>query len=115
MTKVRLLTGLVYGGIALWLHLWGRYRSWWWYDNVAHLSAGISLGSLYSAAGTDRTQTLLATVGVTVAWEIVEYLHGAYPWGEDDLPDRAAAEDTLLDSILVMLGVWLATSNGGDS
>jgi len=98
--------GLLYGGFAVGLHIWSRYRDWWWYDNVAHLSAGISLGSLVATEGSSLLQDLLAVAGLSASWELAEYLSGTYPWG--DLPDRAAAEETLLDTVLVLLGAYIA-------
>jgi len=104
--------GVLYGLLALALHLWGRYRNWWWYDNVAHAAAGISLGSLVASDESSPTQDGLLVGGITAAWEITEYFHGAYPWGE--LPDRAAAEDTVLDSILVAVGALIAIWGADD-
>lgn len=97
-------TGLLYGGLALALHVWGRYRDWWWFDNLAHLSAGLSLGSLVAGDDSPVGQDLALVAGVTLAWELGEFVTDTYPWSEGGLPDRAAAEETLLDSLLVAIG-----------
>jgi len=103
------LVGVLYGAIAIGLHLWGRYRDWWWYDNLAHLAAGISLGGLITSEGSPLGQDLLLVGALTALWEAAEYMTGTYPWGA--LPDRAAAEETLLDSLLVLLGAAVAAGS----
>jgi hypothetical protein len=106
--------GVLYGLLALALHAWGKYRSWWWFDNAAHLFAGISLGSLITTEDSSATQDALLVAGLTAGWELAEYWHGAYPWGDSDLPDRAAAEDTVLDTILVAIGAAIAIRGAND-
>jgi len=96
------LNGLLYGLIALTLHWWGQYKSWWWYDNAAHLSAGIALGGLLASEESSPVEDLLTVVGLSFVWELAEYGTGTYPWGS--LPDRAAAEETTLDVLLVVFG-----------
>jgi hypothetical protein len=105
--------GLLYGSITLGLAVWKRYRSWWWYDNLAHFAAGISLAGLVTGEDSTTTEDALLVGGLTAAWEIVEFAHNTYPW-DGSLPDRVAAEDTMLDSLLVALGAWLVI-NGGES
>jgi hypothetical protein len=100
------LLGVLYGAITVGLHIWGRYKSWPWYDNLAHLSAGLSLGSLAATDDSPLGQDLAIVAGLTLVWEVAEYITGTYPWGE--LPDRASAEETLLDSLLVLLGAAAA-------
>jgi hypothetical protein len=100
------LVGVLYGVIAIGLHVWGRYKDWWWYDNLAHLAAGISLGGLIASEDSPLGQDLLLVGALTALWEAAEYVTGTYPWGE--LPDRAAAEETLLDSLLVAIGAAVA-------
>jgi len=98
--------GLLYGAITIGLHLWGRYRDWWWFDNLAHLAAGISLGGLIASEDSPLGQDFQLVVGFIIVWEAAEYVTGTYPWG--DLPDQAAAEETLLDSLLVAIGALIA-------
>jgi hypothetical protein len=105
LTRNRLL-GALYGALALGLHLWGRYTSWWWYDNVAHCAAGLSLGSLVADADSPLGQDLAFVAGLTLVWEVLEFVTSTYPW-DGNLPDRAAAEETLLDTLLVLLGALL--------
>jgi len=100
--------GTLYGAIALGLHIWSRYTSWWWYDNLAHFAAGLSLGSLIATDESATGQDLVAVAGLTFAWEVAEYATGTYPW-DGTLPQRAAAEETILDSLLVGIGAWLAS------
>lgn len=107
-TERSTVIGVLYGLLVLALHAWGKYRSWWWFDNTAHLFAGISLGSLITTEDSSPTQDALLVGGLTAGWELAEYWHGAYPWGDNDLPDRVAAEDTVLDTILVAIGAAIA-------
>jgi len=100
------LVGVLYGAIALGLHVWERYTDWWWYDNLAHLSAGVALGGLVGTDDSSLVEDLLIVGGLTIVWEAAEFATGTYPWGE--LPDRAAAEETLLDSLLVAIGALIA-------
>jgi hypothetical protein len=105
--------GVLYGTITLGLAVWRRYRDWWWYDNLAHFAAGISLAGLVTSAESTTTEDALLVGGLTVAWEIVEFWHDTYPW-DGSLPDRVAAEDTMLDSLLVALGAAIVI-NGGEN
>lgn len=106
------LTGLLYGGITIFLQLLGKYKSWWWYDNLAHFSAGVGLGGVITTDDSTLTQDLLAVLGLSIVWEFFEFLTNTYPWG--DLPNRAAAEETILDTILVMFGAWLISKGDDD-
>lgn len=109
-----LALSVIYGIIAISLGIWKRYTDWWWYDNLAHFSSGVCLGALVSVRESNPVQDLMMVSGLAVLWEIAEYLHGAYPW-QSDLPQRAAAEDTLLDTILVLLGAALVVVTNNDS
>jgi hypothetical protein len=105
--------GLLYGTLTLGLAAWKRYRSWWWYDNLAHFTGGVALAGLVTDENSTTTEDALLVGGLTVAWEIVEFAHGTYPW-DGSLPSRVGAEDTVLDSLLVALGAYLVI-NGGES
>jgi hypothetical protein len=101
-TRSNALGGLA-GLIAALLGAWGKYRSWWWYDNVAHLVAGVSLGSLVAAEDSSLAQDLAIVLGIAVCWEGFECAREIRPWA-GETSDDVAAEDTLLDTLLVMLG-----------
>ncbi|MFT4881274.1 MAG: hypothetical protein ACI9CA_001691 [Natronomonas sp.] len=95
------------------LDLCGKYRDWWWYDNVAHLSAGVAFGSLLSTDESTTGQDLGVAVGLSVLWELGEYIADVRPW--NDAHEREgdwAAEDTVLDTLLVLLGTWWAAGEG---
>jgi hypothetical protein len=97
--------GLLAGVIAVALAAWNQYRRWWWYDNLAHLAAGVSLGSLIAREDSPIGQDLAIVACLTLAWELFEYGTRVHPWGRPDgLPRDAAIEDTVLDSLLVAIG-----------
>lgn len=101
-------TGLLYGLVTVGMQIWGRYKSWWWYDNVAHFSAGLSLGSLVATEDSSTEQDIAIVLALTFIWEVFEFVTNTYPW-DGSLPERAAAEETILDSLLVTIGAWLAS------
>ncbi len=101
------------------LELCGKYRDWWWYDNVAHLGAGVAFGSLLPTDESTIGQDLGVAVVLSVLWELGEYIFDVRPW--NDAHEREgdwAAEDTVLDTLLVLLGTWWAAGerqrSGGD-
>lgn len=106
------LLGLLSGAIVLGLARWGAYAAWWWYDNLAHLLGGLALGSLVASRQSPLGQDLAIVLSLSLIWEVFEYRERVFPWGETpdetrDVPDAAAAEDTLLDTILVTFGAYL--------
>lgn len=99
--------GVLAGTLSATLGAWGRYRDWWWYDNLAHGLAGLSLGSLVATRDSPVGQDLAIVGCLTLAWELHEYHGGIRPWTDSGRSDRAA-EDTLLDSILVVGAAYAA-------
>lgn len=99
------------GGLAVAMAVWGKYREWYWYDNLAHLSGGVSLGAAVTSRQSNRFQDLAIVTCLMLGWELFEYRRRIYPH-DGTLPKRVAAEDTLLDSVLVLLGAWFAIVTG---
>lgn len=97
------------GAFAGALHVWGRYRDWWWYDNLAHACAGLALGSAIGTTDSDRGQDMAFVALLTTAWEAFEHWHGVRPWAGGKTSD-SAAEDTVLDTILVLACAWLGST-----
>lgn len=83
------------------------YRSYWWYDNLAHLLAGYAVGAVLSHIADSKREALAEFLAVAVAWECFEYKIGEYPWDGRACWDHAC-EDTLLDTIMGLAGVWMA-------
>lgn len=109
--------GVLSGASCVALAVWSRYEDWWWYDNLAHLLGGVSLASLVADEDSPLGQDLAIVGCLTLAWEIFEYGKQVHPWGGDRaLPDEAAAEDTVLDTLLVALGAYNAAkwAKGGE-
>jgi hypothetical protein len=104
-----LIIGFLAGLISLVLNLVGKYRDYWWWDNLAHYTAGIAIGSTCRQLPRSRSprDAALISLGISTLWEIAEFEHGAWPYGSDEPRDRQA-EDVLLDTILVMAGAWIA-------
>lgn len=103
----------ILGGLALTvtgaLEACGKYRNWWWYDNVAHLSAGVAFGSLLSTDESTIGQDIAIGAALSVLWELGEYMNDVRPWDDSVEPDNDwPAEDTVLDTVLVLLGTWWA-------
>jgi hypothetical protein len=102
--------GTLAGAVTLALELCGKYRDWWWYDNVAHLSAGVAFGSLLSTDNSTIGQDIGVGVALSVLWELGEYVTDVRPWDDSVDPDSDwPAEDTVLDTLLVLLGTWWAS------
>jgi len=83
------------------------FEVFWWWDNVTHYLFGIILGAvLYHLA----LPVLWGFLVVTILWEIFEYRVGERPWhtngnGEHKWSRDHAFEDTVLDSLMGLLGV----------
>ena len=88
------------GSILLAMNQLGWYRRWWWYDNVAHLLGGLAIGAFLESEDSTIGVNLTLTLLLALAWELLEYHEGVYPW-DGSLEQRAAAEDTVLDTVLV--------------
>lgn len=86
--------------IAITFHVAGKYRDWWWYDNVAHLSAGITIGSTLSTDASTTGQDIAVGTAISLLWEFSEYMADVRPWDDSIDPDSDwAAEDTVLDTV----------------
>lgn len=83
--------------------VWGAYRDYWWFDNTAHLLGGVAVGSVFVDEDARLSYVLAATVGVSTLWEGFEAWRGIYPWSDGQGYD-SAVEDTILDSVFVLLG-----------
>lgn len=90
------------------MQVWGAYRKHWWFDNVAHFLGGFGIGAIASD-GVEDDEMFAVGLAMSMAgfWEVFEYLKGIRPWSGEKTVDEAA-EDTLLDTILVAFGAWLA-------
>lgn len=102
------LLGVLFGLLAVVLGYWGRYKSWFWYDNLAHLSAGLSLGAFASSKNSKPEQDVLIVLAINIMWELHEYQADIYPWDES-VPKEVAAEDTILDTLLVIGAAYYAS------
>jgi hypothetical protein len=100
--------------------LWGSlayvawYGKFWWWDNLAHLSAGASIGGwtalIVTHFGYGGYAVILAVVVSGIAaliWEAIEFVEGVWPWTATLSLDRKWS-DTLLDSYLVLTGSALS-------
>lgn len=101
--------GVLAGAIVLVGNWLGWYRSWWWFDNALHFLGGVALGGLISSRESSLRLDLGLVLLLGVAWELIEYHEGVYPW-DGSVPPRAAAEDTILDMMLVAGGAYAVAS-----
>lgn len=89
-------------------------RHWWW-DNVSHLLWGVSFGALFlSVIGLTYWQAIGASLIVASIWEVYEYVAKERPWHTNQNGDMMwlldhALEDTLLDTYMMITGVWLVS------
>lgn len=88
-------------------------RFWWW-DNVSHLLWGVTFGSLFFAADMSYWQAVGASLIVATIWEVYEYMAGERPWHTNQNGDMFwsidhAWEDTLLDTYMMITGVFLVS------
>lgn len=102
MNRIRLL-GIIAGLYSLGMGVLGYYQRWWWYDNLAHLLAGISLGGLLTSEDNPGIIDMGIVLTIAIAWELFEHRLSVFPW-KKGVPKDYQKEDTLLDIILVMLG-----------
>ena len=110
------IIGTLAGLVSLALNHIGDYREFWWYDNLAHFTAGVAIGSAVRLLPRSRSarDTSIISLGISTLWELAEYEHGAWPYEPDEPRDRKA-EDAILDTILVMAGAWIAARLDQDS
>lgn len=90
------------------------YDQHWWWDNVSHYLAGYAIGKFFSVFTDDERKILGGFVITATGWEIFEYLSGERPWHTDENGETAwsfdhAAEDTILDTIVGVVGAYIAT------
>jgi len=102
----RLLTAVA-GVCTVILHVLGRYRHYWWWDNAAHFGAGVTIGGLITTDESSTVRDVGVFLGVAFLWELFEWCHGVWPWMSGS-SDRAI-EDTLLDTLVGAIGAWLAS------
>lgn len=109
--------GLLSGLVSLGLHHVQKYRQFWWWDNVAHFHAGVFIGAASRQLPRPRSPRDAAIIAVLISilWEASEYVHGAWPYKQEDVGDDQRAEDTILDTILVALGAAFAAWLDQDS
>lgn len=105
------LLGLLTGILAVALGRWGKYKDWWWYDNLNHLVAGVSLAALFDSEDASRRHVLGIVLSINLMWELFEYYKNVYPW-DGSVEKKAAAEDTLLDGLLVYIGAAAVLKDG---
>ena len=110
------IIGTLAGLVSLALNHIGKYRDHWWWDNLAHFSAGVSIGSAIRLLPRSRSarDTSIISLGISILWELAEREHGAWPYVKAAPPDKKA-EDAILDTILVMAGAWIAARLDQDS
>lgn len=99
---VSLSTGLLLGAMAL----WGKYRNWWWYDNLAHAFGGAMLSPIFLPF-LPWIWPYVAVVLTGFGWEYFEFVQRIHPWTGRTSEDKAY-EDTLLDMFMVLTGAILA-------
>lgn len=97
------LAAVLVGG----MHIWGAYERYFWFDNIAHVLGGVMVGGFLYDDDARASYVLGATLGVAALWEGFEAVRGVRPWaGEKSYDD--AAEDTILDTLLVLFGAAYA-------
>lgn len=103
------IIGTLAGLVSLALNHIGEYRDHWWWDNLAHFSAGVAIGSAVRLLPRSRSprDTSIISLGISTLWELAEAEHGAWPY-EPGVSHDKQAEDAILDTILVMAGAWIA-------
>lgn len=94
-------------GIAFIMTGLDKFEDHWWYDNLAHVCGGISVGTVVHHYTDDVEASLWTFLGIATLWEAFEYLVGERPWDGSMTFDHAM-EDTLLDTVMGLVGVWLA-------
>lgn len=94
------------GTACLGMAIWGRYRDWVWYDNLAHFFGGACIAAL-AASTLNILSAIALTIGVALAWEVFEWRRDIHPWGGNTTRD-AAWEDTALDLFMVREGAFLS-------
>jgi hypothetical protein len=105
MTKSNLLAALAAAILAVGQWMDG-YSDWWWFDNAMHFTGGVAAGSAIVGRDSSIVQDMAVVFCIATIWELIEYHKGIKPW--DGMSNRAAAEDTLLDTLLVMMGAYWA-------
>jgi hypothetical protein len=116
LDMARWIIGLLAGLVSLALNHIGDYREFWWWDNLAHFTAGVSIGMMVRLLPRKRSprDTSIISLGISTLWELAEREHGAWPYVSAAPPDKKA-EDAILDTILVMAGAWIAARLDQDS
>lgn len=94
--------------VVIGLHQTYRYKEHWWWDNLAHFTAGYAIGSTLSEMTDDRSTVLQAFLAITTGWEIFEYSIDERPWDGSMTWDHAM-EDTVLDTYMGLTGAYVAT------
>lgn len=112
MSEIRLLTvpnALMVVAFIAWMFMawWRKYRKWWWYDNVAHVLGGFTIGMLAAGGRLPLVRAVGWTLAATLVWEAYEYARGLFPWKEQ-LPFDRSIEDTILDTIFALFGAGVA-------
>jgi len=111
------IRGLLAGIASFSLHLIGEYRQFWWWDNLSHFTAGISIGSaacLLPGFTSPKEATVIGLL-ISVPFELGEFSVGAWPYKDKSVGEDQVAEDVLLDVILVAAGSALAAWLDQDS
>lgn len=87
------------------MHVAYRYPNHWWYDNVAHLLGGVCMGALLPG---DRDATARRFLAVATIWEAYEWASGEpRSMGDPEWPMDRKVEDTILDTIVGMVGAYI--------
>jgi hypothetical protein len=100
LTNVLAAGATVVWGVMGYLAWYGRY---WWWDNLAHLLAGVSLGGFATAHPFPVVRPLVVAAVAVLIWESFEFAWGIWPWVEHTGLAKKW-NDTLLDSYLVLNG-----------
>jgi len=101
------LIGAIAGAILAGLHFRAKsYRRYFWFDNVAHFIGGVAVGGFASRPDSTVPFDLSVALGASALWELAEYEFGVFPFGGKTSEDYAA-EDTVLDTIMVLLGAFI--------
>lgn len=102
---------LVPAGVVFLMTGIDKFEDHWWYDNVAHLAGGVSVGTAVHNFTGDIKQSLVSFLLIATVWEIFEYLVGERPWDGSMCWDHAM-EDTVLDTVMGLIGVYIAAKMG---
>lgn len=112
LTRSNLLATIA-GAILGAMQLWGAYEKYWWFDNIAHFLGGVAIGAATTGEDSSRLMDLSVALGIATLWEGFEAWRSIKPWAGETEHDEAV-EDTILDTIFVLVGAMLASEAAGN-